>query len=224
MLHAATAEAALALVMEQPLALITLDIMLPDMDGWEFLDRIKQTPAVSRIPVVIISILADRNTSYALGASVVTQKPVSRQELYETLVDPGLFPVSRGATRRVLVVDDDPAALEVIAVRMTWLADQVLRAHGGREAIDVARKELPDLIVLDLMMPYVSGFDVVEELKTTSETARIPILIVTARQITAKDRARLNGYVAAIMEKGTFDRDRLTAEVRRAMSGRRLVD
>ena len=81
----------------------------------------------------------------------------------------------------------------------------MLRAYGGREAIEIARRELPDLIVLDLMMPEVNGFDVVEALQATPETARIPILVVTAKQITAADRARLNGYVTAIMEKASFE-------------------
>jgi CheY-like chemotaxis protein len=209
--------------MQQPLSLITLDILLPDMDGWEFLGRIKQVPALSRIPVVIISIVADRNKGFALGAAAVMQKPISRQELYESLVDLRLFPVSQGHTLKVLIVDDDPKAVELIAVRIQGLASTVLRAYGGREAIETAKRELPDLVVLDLVMPEVNGFAVVEALKLSPETVRIPIVVVTATPITDGDRARLNGFVTSIMEKGEFDRDRFTAEVRRAMSGRQLV-
>jgi CheY-like chemotaxis protein len=99
----------------------------------------------------------------------------------------------------------------------------VLRASGGREAIDIARRELPDVIVLDLMLPEVNGFDVVAALHEHPDTARIPVLVVTAKQITAEDRARLSRYVTTIMEKAEFDPDRLTAEVRRAMSGRDVV-
>jgi len=222
-LHAASAEAALALAVQQPLSLITLDIMLPNMDGWEFLGRLKQIPELGRIPVVIISIVADRNKGFSLGAAAVMQKPISRQELYESLVDLGLFPVALGRTLKVLIVDDDPKAVELIAVRVMGLAGTVLRAYGGQEAIDAAGLELPDLIVLDLMMPDVNGFDVVEALKGRPDTARIPILVVTARNITDEDRGRLNGYVTAIMEKAAFDRDRFTAEIRRAMSGRAPV-
>ena len=217
-LHAASAEAALVLAAQQPLSLITLDIMLPNMDGWEFLSRLKQVPALARIPVVIISIVADRNKGFALGAAAIMQKPISRQELYESLVELGLFPLSHGQTLKVLVVDDDPKAVELIAVRILGLASTVLRAYGGREAIETARRELPDLIVLDLMMPDVNGFDVVEALHEQPDTARIPILVVTAKQITAEDRAKLNGFVTTIMEKAEFDRERFTAEVRRAMS------
>ena len=221
-LHAASGEAALVLALEQPLSLITLDIMLPNMTGWEFLARLKQTPALSRIPVVIISIVADRNKGFALGAAAVMQKPISRQELYEALVDLNLFPVSTGRTLKVLVVDDDPKAVELIAVRILGLASTVLRAYGGLEAIDVARRELPDLIVLDLMMPNVNGFEVVEALREQPDTARIPIIVVTAKPVTAQDRATLNGYVMTIMEKSEFDRDRFTAEVRRVL-GRQLI-
>ncbi len=180
-LHAVSAEAALVLAVQQPLSLITLDIMLPDMDGWEFLSRLKQAPDLRRIPVVIISIAADRNKGFALGAAAVMQKPISRLELYESLTDLGLFPVSQGHTLKVLVVDDDPKAVELIAVRVLGLASTVLRAYGGREAIETARRELPDLIVLDLIMPDVNGFDVVEALQLHPDTARIPILVVTAK-------------------------------------------
>ena len=221
-LHAASAESALMLAMQQPLALITLDIMMPAMDGWEFLTRLKQVPDLQRIPVVIISIAADRDKGFLLGASAVMQKPILRQELYESLVDLCLLPILQGQTLKVLVVDDDPKAVELIAVRITGLASTVLRAHGGREAIDIARQELPSVIILDLMMPDVNGFDVVAALNEHPDTARIPILVVTAKQITAEDRARLSRYVTTIMGTSEFGPERFTAEVRRAMSGRRL--
>ncbi len=218
--HATNGEDALALAVKQPLSLITLDIMLPGMDGWEFLGRMRQVPSLRRIPVVIISIVADRNIGFSLGAAAVMQKPMSRQELYESLVELGLLPLARGKTLKVLVADDDPKAVELIAVRILDMASTVLRAYGGREAIDAARRELPDLIVMDLMMPEVNGFDVIEALQGDPATARIPVLVVTAKQITAGDRAKLNGYVANIMEKGVFDPMQFTAEVQRAMSFR----
>jgi CheY-like chemotaxis protein len=179
-------------------------------------------PALAGIPVVIISIVAERNKGFALGAAAVMQKPFSRDELYGALVNLGLIPLSQSRTLKVLVVDDDPKAAELGALRVQSLAGTVLRAYGGREAIVVAREELPDLILLDLMMPEVNGFDVVEALKGQPDTARIPIVVVTAKQITHEERAKLNGYVAAIVEKGKFDPASFIAEVRRAMSGRLL--
>jgi CheY-like chemotaxis protein/two-component sensor histidine kinase len=219
-LHATSADSALALAIRQPLALITLDVMLPNMEGWDFLTRIKQMPELTNIPVVIISIVADPSKGFALGAAAVMQKPISRQELYDALVGLGLFPLAQNQSLKILVVDDDPKAVELIALRILGLASTVLRAYGGREAIDAARRELPDLIVLDLMMPDVNGFDVVTALQDQAETARIPILVVTAKHITEVDRKKLNGYVMTIMEKADFDRDRFVGEVRRAMSGR----
>ncbi|MDQ6633336.1 MAG: response regulator, partial [Gemmatimonadota bacterium] len=219
-LHADTAESALAIAAERPLSLITLDIMLPHLDGWELLGRLKELPDLRRIPVVIISILPDHSKGFALGAAAVMQKPISRRELSEALVQIGLSPLATGQTLKVLVVDDDPKAVELVAVRIKGLASTVLRALGGREAIDIARRELPDLILLDLMMPEVNGFDVVEALNADPATARIPVVIVTAKKITADDRTRLNGYVTTIVEKAGFDSGRFTAEVRRAMAGR----
>jgi PAS domain S-box-containing protein len=222
-LHADSAETALTIALEQPLSLITLDIMLPNMDGWEFLAHVKQAPELRRIPVVIISIVADPTKGFSLGAAAVMQKPISRQELFDSLDDIGMLPLRKGDTLSVLIVDDDPAAVELIAERVDGLASTILKAYSGREAVDIARRELPDVIVLDLMMPDVSGFDVVALLHDMPETAHIPTLVVTARHVNAEDRARLNGFVTAIMEKGDFRPGQLTGEIRRAMRGRKLV-
>jgi CheY-like chemotaxis protein len=222
-LHAGSAEVALVLAVQQRLSLITLDIMLPNMDGWQFLSRLKQVPALAHIPVVIVSIVADRNKGLALGAAAVLQKPISRQDLYATLVELDMFPLATGNALNVLVVDDDPKAVELIAVRILGLAGTVRRAYGGREAIDAARQQPPDLIVLDLMMPEVDGFEVVRALHEDPATAHVPILVVTAKQITAEDRARLNGHVTAIVEKVGLDRASFAAEVLRATSGRASV-
>jgi PAS domain S-box-containing protein len=222
-LHATTAETALTLAMQEPLALITVDIMLPHMDGWEFLSRVKQVAELRNVPVVIISIVADRNKGFALGAAAVLQKPISRQQLYDSLVELGLFPVSTRRELRILVVDDDARAVELMAARVMWVASTVFRAYSGREAIESARKEQPDLIVLDLMMPEVSGFDVVDALKGDPDTADIPILVVTAKQLTAEERARLRPSVAAIMEKADFHGELFIAEVRRVTALRKVA-
>ena len=221
--HAASAEAALVLAEQQPLSLITLDIMLPKMDGWELLGRLKRIPALKHTPIVIVSIVADRNKGFALGAAAVMQKPLSRQELYDSLTDLDLIPLEPGGQLRILVVDDDPAEVALIELYIDGLAGKILRAYGGRDGIEIARREIPDLIVLDLMMPEVNGFDVVAALHDDPETASIPILVVTAKQITAEDRDKLNGYVSTIMEKGDFDAGHFAIEIRRAMSGRQVT-
>jgi CheY-like chemotaxis protein len=117
------------------------------------------------------------------------------------------FPEIRGMPDRSSVLPDRHA-----------LATRVLRAYGGQEGIDIARRELPDLIILDLMMPGVTGFDVVEALSAFPTTTGIPIIVLTAQDLSPADRSRLNGYVSTIMGKTTFDTDRFTLEVRRATS------
>jgi PAS domain S-box-containing protein len=221
--HAASAEEALLIAATRALSLITLDIMLPNMDGWDFLHQVKQSPTLRRVPVVIISIEADRNKGFALGAAAVLVKPVSRQMLYETLVDLKLYRSSESQSLSVLIVDDDRSAVELIALRLLGLASSILRAYSGRAAIDIAIRQLPDLIVLDLLMPDLNGFDVAMELHSHPATAHIPILVLTAKQVTMEDRKRLQGCAAAILEKSSFDSAGFLAEVRRAMSGRVLV-
>ncbi|MES2180091.1 MAG: response regulator [Gemmatimonadota bacterium] len=223
-LHAASAEAAMLLATQEAISLITLDIMLPNMDGWEFLTHIKKVPALAHIPVVIISIVADRTKGFALGAAAVMQKPLSRKDLTGSLEELGMFPVSNGETLKVLVVDDDARTVELIAAHIEEMQGTVLRAFGGRAAIEIARRECPDLIVLDLMMPEVNGFDVVDALHGDPRTADIPIVVVTGHQISGLDRSRLNGSVASIVEKGQFGRDRFATEVRRATSRRRTTN
>ncbi len=214
--HAESAHAAMELAGRQPLALITLDVLLPTTDGWALLAQIKDSPSLQRVPVVIISILVDRNRGFVFGASAIIQKPISRQELSDLLSDLGLAARGKGQAVRVLVVDDDPKSVELIALHLSAMGSTVLRAFGGVEAIAIARKELPDVIVLDLMMPGANGFDVVEAMRTSPQTARIPIVVVTSKDVTAADRALLNGYVTIILKKTPFDQQRFASEIRRA--------
>ena len=171
------------------------------------------------MPVVIISGMADSNMGLTRGAAAVLQKPMSRAQLKVSLATLGLHPVEE-RTYTVLVVDDDPTAVEVIAAFLPTPAYAVVRAYGGAEAITLAQRLRPDLIFLDLMMPDVSGFDVVEALQRNSETARIPILVVTAKQITAGDRSTLKktqGNVVHIVEKASLNQTQFIGEVRRAL-------
>jgi len=222
-LHASTAESAMAIAKESALALITLEVMLPDTDGWQFLTQLKRVPSLARVPVLIISIVADRNQGLALGAAAVLEKPISRQELLDALTRLGLYPVPQGDTLSVLIIDDDPAAVELIAVRLAGLDVVVERAYGGREGIAAARRLRPDLIVLDLMMPDVNGFDVVDELRQQTETAHVPIMVLTAMPLTAEERQKLNGHVSAVLAKTELELELFRTEIRRAMSSRKLA-
>jgi CheY-like chemotaxis protein len=221
--HAPSAEEAILVAEREPLSLVTLDVLMPEGDGWSVLKRLKSIPRLKHVPVVIISILADRTKGFAMGAAAVMQSPVSRQELYDSLVELGLLAVSPEGKIRVLIVDDDPKSVELIAVHIHELASEVFRAYGGRDAIAIAERELPDLILLDLMMPEVNGFDVVDALNKNQATARIPLIVVTASDLTLEERMRLNGGVTAVMGKAGFDGKRFLSEVRRAMTGRQAA-
>jgi CheY-like chemotaxis protein len=203
----------------QPLNLITLDIQLPGIDGWEFLLRIREIPNLAHVPVVIIAGIADKNLALARGAAGVLQKPISRAQLKFSLANLGLNTTEQHV-RTVLVVDDDPKAVEVIAAFLPAPAYAVVRAYGGTEAIALAQRLRPDLILLDLMMPEVTGFEVVEVLQRHADTARIPIIIVTAKQMTPQDLSQLNcnpGNVIHVVQKAGFNRVHFLAEVRRAL-------
>jgi CheY-like chemotaxis protein len=221
---AATAEIGLELAASHHPDLITLDIMLPSMDGWDFLGRIKADATLAAIPVVIISIIADTRKGFSLGAASVLQKPIHKEELEASLAALGMGADYRGQPITVLVADDDPRAIEIISRYLESEHYTVLCAYGGQEAIDTAQREILDLIVLDLMMPEVSGFEVVEALKTRPETAQIPILILTAKVITAEDRKILNGHILKIVEKAEFSGGRFTGEVRRAIRAKGLKE
>ena len=218
-LRAATAEAALLLAPQQELSLITLDIQLPGIDGWEFLRRIGESGKQAHVPVLIISGAAECNLALARGAAAVLQKPITRLQLKASLANLGLHPV-KGRTHTVLVVDDDPKAVEMIAKFLPTPEYAVVRAYSGSEAIILAQRLRPDLIILDLMMPEVNGFDVVKALQRNSDTAGIQVLVVTAKAVTAHDRAALGsapGKVIRIVEKAGISNEHFIAEVRRAL-------
>ncbi len=221
-MRAASAEAALSMLDEGPLPdLISLDILLPGMDGWELLARIKEDRRSSDIPVVIISILADSGKGLSLGAAEVLQKPVLSEDLNNALKRMGVD--RRGATGQraaALVIDDDRNVVEIISSHLRKADIDALSAYGGADGIRLAQEHIPDLIILDLMMPELSGFEVVEALKLRPETADIPILILTAKALTREDRRQLNGHVRLIMEKSEFSHGGFISEVRRALGSK----
>lgn len=221
--RAATAEIALAILAEgTPPDLITLDILLPGMDGWGFLSKLKANKKLAHIPVVIISIVADSNRGLSLGAAQVLQKPVSADDLQTALCKLGFTnPATHQPGLKVLVVDDDPKAVEIISTYLEHANHSVLRAYSGSEAIHIAKSQTPDLIVLDLMMPEISGFEVVEDLKLDKRTAKIPIIIVTSKFLTPQERHMLNGQVLAVLEKSEFNHGNFISEVHRALAGKR---
>jgi len=216
---AESAEAALAMAPRPDLSLITVDIQLPGIDGWEFLLRIREIPALADVPVVIIAGVADRNLALASGAVAVLQKPISRPQLKAALAH--LKPERMSDTApTILVVDDDPRAVEVIAEMLLAPAYNVVRAYRGEEAIQLAQTLLPDLILLDLAMPDVSGFDVVSALKNRADTAHIPVLFLTAENIVSSKNPTLldHEYDTSLAASAPeFSRHDFMKSVRRAL-------
>jgi DNA-binding response OmpR family regulator len=210
-----SAEAALKLVGECTPDLITLDIRLPGMDGWDLLARIKDVPSWANIPVVVVSVDADHEIALSVGAAAVLQKPIGRAEFARELGLLGFRPTP-ARTITVLVVDDDPTFVELTSAYLSQPGFSVLRASGGQEGIELARRHLPDLLVLDLVMPDVSGIEVVEALKRDPATAQIPVIMVAAKELSAEDRLQLNERIHSLIDKGDLHEGRFLAEVRRA--------
>jgi signal transduction histidine kinase/DNA-binding response OmpR family regulator len=194
-------------------ALLTLDLLLPKVDGWDLLVRLKEEPATHEIPVVIVSIVNQRGKGFALGAADYLVKPVSREELRNTLRRIGLTGQQREAAS-VLTIDDDPMAVELVEAILAGEGFRVLKAYGGEEGIAVARRESPALIILDLVMPDVDGFAVIEQLRADPATAAIPIVILTSKSLTPHEKERLNGEAAYLARKGEFSRATFVEMVR----------
>src|SRR5216684_4368316 len=184
-------------------AAITLDILLPGLDGWEVLTRLKQDEVTSAIPVIVISVVDNPELGIALGAVDYFVKPVPAPELINRLRRFSFG--GNGAPHRtqVLVVDDERASRDWLTEVLEPAGFGVISAVGGREAIELARTRNPDLVLLDLMMPDVSGFDVVEALRSDKTTSKTPIMVLTAKDLTDADKQQLNGRVSSILQRGS---------------------
>jgi signal transduction histidine kinase/CheY-like chemotaxis protein/CHASE3 domain sensor protein len=201
---ARTGTAALAMARELKPVAITLDILLPEMDGWEVLTRLKGDELTRNIPVVVVSVADNPELGRALGALDYFVKPVDKEALLSRLSQHAYTAKVQHGEIRVLVVDDEPANLDLLQALLEPEGYKVLRASGGREGIEIARARQPHLILLDLMMPEVTGFDVVEALRTDDSTRSMPIMVLTSKELTKDDRAALNGEVAAIFQRNSL--------------------
>jgi CheY-like chemotaxis protein len=180
---------------------------MPGMDGWAVLSALKADPDVAEIPVIMLTIVDDKNLGYALGASDYLTKPIDRERLVTVLKQ-------HRRDRPVLVVDDDAEVRQLLRRMLESEGFAVVEAENGRVALERLRGESPSLILLDLMMPEMDGFEFVAELRRHEGWRAIPVVVITARDLSRDDRERLNGHVEKILQKGTYDRDHLLAEVR----------
>ncbi|HEX6382448.1 MAG TPA: response regulator, partial [Acidimicrobiia bacterium] len=196
-------------------AAIVLDLLLPDISGWDVLTALKEDPGLVDIPVVIVSMLDERGKGYALGAADYLVKPIGRDELLGALRPLATAGTVGGESVKVLAIDDDPVALELVSAVLDPEGYTVLRAQGGDEGVSIAFRERPALVILDLLIPGTDGFDVVEQLRADPQTADIPIVVLTSKVISEADRQRLNSRIAHLAEKGRFSRAEFVELVRR---------
>ena len=189
---------------------ITLDVMMPGMDGWTVLSSLKGDEATAGIPVIMLTMLDEREMGFALGASEYLRKPIDRDRLSN------LIERFRGnsETGRVLIVEDDAETREIMRAglgKAGWTVDET---ENGRDALEQLDVHPPDLILLDLLMPVMDGFEFLTQLRAREDARRIPVVVVTAKELGPKDRERLGGRVAEVLHKEAYSREDLLAEIR----------
>ncbi|MHC4714523.1 MAG: response regulator [Planctomycetota bacterium] len=189
---------------------ITLDIIMPHVDGWGILKALKADPRTSSIPVVVVSMLDDKSMGFTLGATEFLTKPINRTQLIDILRGYRV----ENAPFHVLVVEDDEATRRMIRRMLEKENCAVAEAENGRIALERMAEKAPTVIVLDLMMPVMDGFEFVFELRKVEAWRSIPVIVVTVKDVTEEDRRRLNGGIVDILRKGAFGRDELLERLR----------
>jgi PAS domain S-box-containing protein len=191
-------------------AAITLDVMMPGMDGWSVLRMLKADPVLRKIPVVMLTMVDDRTRGYSLGAVDYLTKPVNRELLHKAL---SRCYCAEEDICHVLLVEDDIETREVMARALGKAGWTVSEAGNGQEALDAMSNLQPMLILLDLMMPVMDGFDFLAKLRAQPEWQQIPVIVITAKDLTKDDRNRLAGRVEEVLEKNAYTREQLLQRV-----------
>jgi PAS domain S-box-containing protein len=217
---AATAEEALEQARRLHPEVITLDVFLPTVDGWDVLRLLKTDPQTAEIPVVMVTVSNDRAKAFSLGAMEHLVKPVAREALLEALGRRGFTERAQTESVRVLAIDDDTRQLELYRVALEPRGFVVRTETNGPAGVEAARRERVDVILLDLVMPEMSGVEVVAQLRSDERTRAIPILLVTAHELSHEDRSRLGGDVQAIVSKGAMAISELPNEIGRVLRRR----
>ncbi|UBF25798.1 response regulator [Kovacikia minuta CCNUW1] len=193
---------------------ITLDVMMPSMDGWTVLSTIKADPDLAEIPVIMLTMVDDKNIGYTLGATDYLTKPVDRNRLISLLKK---FRCEHPPCP-ILLVEDDATNRELIRQMLEKEGWNVTEAENGRVALDKLAETQPELILLDLLMPEMDGYAVIAALKEHAQWRSIPVVVITAKDISHEDHLKLSGSVEQIFQKGEFSCEELLAEVRNLVS------
>jgi CheY-like chemotaxis protein len=209
-------ESGLALARAHRPDAIALDVVMPGMDGWAVLSTLKDDPALVEIPVVMTTMLDDEHLGLALGASEYLTKPIDRKRLSAVLER-----YVQRAERGVLIVEDDAATRDILRSAVEKEGFDVREAENGRVALDSVAEATPSFILLDLMMPEMDGFAFLEALRARDAWRGIPVVVITAKDLTPDDQHRLNGGVSRIVRKGTSSGNDFLAQVRALVAARR---
>jgi PAS domain S-box-containing protein len=207
---ARTGEEGLELAKRENPAVITLDVELPGSDGWQVLKAFKADPDLAHIPIILCTIVDDKNRGHALGASEFLVKPINRAELVTVV---GKFASMERC--HALLVEDDPASREMMVRTIAKSGCQVTEANNGLAALEALSRIRPSVIILDLMMPGMDGFEFLDKLQSREEDRNIPVVVLTARELSDEDRRRLDGKAKYVVEKTSLKFSELAQEIRR---------
>lgn len=196
---ACSGKEALLIAQTHQLFAITMDIVMPDLDGWEVIQQLKANPETAPVPVIIVSVSDDRQTGFALGASDFITKPVDKEQLIRSLDN-----ISRTKIQSVMVVDDNAIDRDNIVQILKEYSLDITETDGGLPCLELLEEKVPDLIILDLMMPDMGGFEVLTTIRGSSATVNTPVLIVTAKDLTREDKETLNRQMVPVIEKNNL--------------------
>jgi CheY-like chemotaxis protein/anti-sigma regulatory factor (Ser/Thr protein kinase) len=191
-------------------SVITLDVMMPEMDGWSVLAELKADVELADIPVIMLTVLDEKNLGYALGASDYVTKPVDRERLVPILKK-HLHAAGTGAC--VLVVDDEEGSRQMLRRHVEKEGYEVVEAEDGEDALRKLAERRPALVLLDLFMPKMDGFELVQRLRKDPELKSLPVVVVTSKELGAEERMRLSGSVETILERAAMSREDLETEL-----------
>jgi signal transduction histidine kinase/DNA-binding response OmpR family regulator len=200
----------------KPLA-ITLDIMLPGKDGWDVLQEIKMDHETQAIPVFIVSVMDNKDRAYSLHADDYFVKPIDRKQIINRIGSLKKRNGNKKPINRVMVVDDDDNALFLTSSFLEKEGFNVDKARDGHKALEMIRANKPDLVILDLLMPHVSGFEVMEIMRKDADLKQIPLIVLTAKELTPDDRDHMSGQVRKFMQKASYTIYDLLYEIKRVV-------
>jgi PAS domain S-box-containing protein len=192
---------------------ITLDLILPGKDGWTVMKELKKHPLCKHIPVIIVSIIDEKSLGFSLGAAEYFVKPVNREELVQAMDRVHVLPGRDAKRPTVLVVDDDKSAADLVQVILENEGYRVLKANDGADGVAMAIHERPDVVMLDLLMPGMSGFAVAQQLRQVPATRNIPIIVLTSMDVDEEMQEQLGSSVSGLMSKAQFTKRDLLREI-----------